>query len=137
MKQIRPIENIRAGTKHHPIQSHHCSTNRSTYSSCPPSLITGSGKSIFSKTTGASMAHKVSPVVVSFKPTMAMMSPACASLISSRLLECIKTIRPMRSLLLLLQDSSKGFNWLVVSTPLKNISQNGNLPQIGLKIKNI
>ena len=27
-------------------------------------------------------------------------------------------------------------NWLVVSTPLKNISQNGNLPQIGVK-KNI
>ena len=27
--------------------------------------------------------------------------------------------------------------WLVVSTPLKNISQNGNLPQIGAKIKNI
>ena len=28
-------------------------------------------------------------------------------------------------------------NWLVVSTPLKNISQNGNLPQVGMKIKNI
>ena len=27
--------------------------------------------------------------------------------------------------------------WLVVSTPLKNISQNGNLPQIGVKIKDI
>ena len=27
--------------------------------------------------------------------------------------------------------------WLVVSTQLKNISQNGNLPQIGVKIKNI
>ena len=27
--------------------------------------------------------------------------------------------------------------WLVVSTPLKNISQIGNLPQIGVKIKNI
>jgi len=26
---------------------------------------------------------------------------------------------------------------LVVSTPLKNMSQNGNLPQIGVKIKNI
>jgi len=25
--------------------------------------------------------------------------------------------------------------WLVVSTPLKNISQNGNLPQIGVRIK--
>ena len=28
-------------------------------------------------------------------------------------------------------------SWLVVSTHLKNISQNGNLPQIGVKIKNI
>ena len=28
-------------------------------------------------------------------------------------------------------------NWLVVSTHLKNISQNGNLPQVGMKIKNI
>ncbi len=27
--------------------------------------------------------------------------------------------------------------WLVVSTHLKNISQNGNLPQIGMKIKNM
>jgi len=27
--------------------------------------------------------------------------------------------------------------WLVVSTHLKNISQIGNLPQIGVKIKNI
>ena len=27
------------------------------------------------------------------------------------------------------------WNWLVVSTHLKNISQNGNLPQIGVKIK--
>ena len=25
-------------------------------------------------------------------------------------------------------------SWLVVSTPLKNISENGNLPQIGMKI---
>ena len=28
-------------------------------------------------------------------------------------------------------------NWLVVSTHLKNSSQNGNLPQVGMKIKNI
>ena len=32
-------------------------------------------------------------------------------------------------------DESHG--WLVVSTHSKNISQNGNLPQIGVKIKNI
>jgi len=29
------------------------------------------------------------------------------------------------------------FFWLVVSTHLKNFSQNGNLPQIGMKIENI
>ena len=28
-------------------------------------------------------------------------------------------------------------SWLMVSTPLKNLSQNGNLPQIGVKIKNM
>ena len=28
-------------------------------------------------------------------------------------------------------------NWLVVSTPLKNISQIGSFPQVGVKIKNI
>jgi len=27
--------------------------------------------------------------------------------------------------------------WLVVSTHLKNVSQNGNLPQVGVKLKNI
>ena len=31
----------------------------------------------------------------------------------------------------------RSHNWLVVSTPLKNIGQNGNLPQVGVKIKNI
>ena len=29
------------------------------------------------------------------------------------------------------------FFWLVVSTHLKNVSQNGNLPQIGMNKKNI
>jgi len=33
--------------------------------------------------------------------------------------------------------SSSNNDWLVVSAHLKNISQNGNLPQIGVKIKNI
>ena len=32
---------------------------------------------------------------------------------------------------------SSKINWLVVSTHLKIISQNGNLPQIGMKLKNI
>ena len=31
----------------------------------------------------------------------------------------------------------KNWNWLVVSTHLKNNSQNGHLPQIGVNIKNI
>ena len=34
-------------------------------------------------------------------------------------------------------DFGASLNWLVVSTHLKNISQNGNLPQIRVKIKNI
>ena len=28
------------------------------------------------------------------------------------------------------------YNWLVVSTHLQNINQNGNLPQVGMKLKN-
>jgi len=35
------------------------------------------------------------------------------------------------------EDNVEMIFWLVVSTPLKNTSQNGNLPQIGLKINNI
>ena len=34
-------------------------------------------------------------------------------------------------------DPSPSIIWLVVSTHLKNISQNGNLPQIGVKIPKI
>ena len=34
-------------------------------------------------------------------------------------------------------DSGSFLNCLVVSTHLKNTSQNGNLPQIGVKIKHI
>ena len=49
---------------------------------------------------------------------------------------------PFQETLLALDDfpstsRCKNKNWLVVSTPLKNISQDGNLPQIGVKIKNI
>ena len=46
-------------------------------------------------------SHSVSPVVMSFRPTAAAMSPARTSLISSRLLACICSMRPMRSLLAL------------------------------------
>ena len=37
--------------------------------------ITGSGNSIFSRTIGALSAQRVSPVVVSFNPTAAAISP--------------------------------------------------------------
>ena len=50
-----------------------------------------------SSTIGASCAHSVSPVVTSFRPTAAAMSPARTSLISSRLLACICRMRPTRS----------------------------------------
>ncbi|SST11396.1 Uncharacterised protein [Acinetobacter baumannii] len=61
--------------------------------------ITGSGKSMRSRMIGLSMAHRVSPVVTSFMPISAAMSPARTSLISSRWLACICTIRPTRSFL--------------------------------------
>ena len=35
------------------------------------------------------------------------------------------------------RDMPSILSWLVASTHLKNISQNGNLPQIGVKIKNM
>ena len=37
--------------------------------------ITGSGNSIFSRTIGSASEHRVSPVVVSFNPTAAAISP--------------------------------------------------------------
>ena len=40
-----------------------------------------------------------------------------------------------KSILLLVITNKE--NWLVVSTYLKNISQNGHLPQVGVKIKNM
>ena len=59
--------------------------------------ITGSGNSIRSRITGLAASHSVSPVVVFFRPTSATMSPANASLISSRLFACISRMRPIRS----------------------------------------
>ena len=50
--------------------------------------ITGSGNSIRSRMIGASIAHNVSPVVTSFKPIAAAISPARTSLISSRFISC-------------------------------------------------
>ncbi|MCY1444602.1 hypothetical protein D9M71_610830 [compost metagenome] len=61
--------------------------------------ITGSGKSMRSRMIGLSMEHRVSPVVTSFMPISAAMSPARHSLISTRWLACICTMRPTRSFL--------------------------------------
>ena len=60
--------------------------------------ITGSGNSIRSRMITFAGLQSVSPVVTSFRPTAAAMSPARTSLISSRWLACICRMRPMRSL---------------------------------------
>ncbi len=51
--------------------------------------MTGFGKSIDSSTTGFCGSHRVSPVVVSFRPITATIMPAPTDSISSRLLACI------------------------------------------------
>ncbi|MDT4841678.1 hypothetical protein FQZ97_755430 [compost metagenome] len=61
--------------------------------------ITGSGNSMRSSVIMAFGSHRVSPVVTSFRPTQAAMSPARISSISRRSLACICTIRPIRSFL--------------------------------------
>ena len=63
--------------------------------------ITGSGNTIRSSVITLSVAHSVSPVVTSFRPTAAAMSPARTSLISLRSAACICRMRPTRSLRLL------------------------------------
>ena len=65
--------------------------------------MTGSGNVMVSSTTGLVGSDMVSPVVVSFMPARATMSPANASSISSRLFECIIIIRPTRSRLPLVE----------------------------------
>jgi len=59
--------------------------------------MTGVGKSIASSTTGLAGSHRVSPVRVSFSPTTAAISPAEMESISSRLLACMRSRRPIRS----------------------------------------
>ena len=59
--------------------------------------ITGAGNSITSSTTGAFSSHRVSPVVVTRRPAAAAMLPQVTSLMSSRLLACMRSRRPMRS----------------------------------------
>ena len=59
--------------------------------------ITGSGKSIRSRTMGSSASQSVSPVVANLRPTTAQMSPARTSGISSFLSARICTSRLARS----------------------------------------
>ena len=68
--------------------------------------MTGSGNSIRSRMTGFCMSQSVSPVRVSLRPASATMSPAKASLMSSRLFACISSMRPMRSFLSLVEFST-------------------------------
>ena len=59
--------------------------------------MTGAGNSIASSTMGLFSSHTVSPVVTCFMPPMAMISPALASSMSSRLFACMRIRRPTRS----------------------------------------
>ena len=52
---------------------------------------------MLSSTIGLAGSVKVLPVVVCLRPTIAAISPAPTSVTSSRLLPCIRTIRPTRS----------------------------------------
>mmetsp|Transcript_33077 Transcript_33077/g.84832 ORF Transcript_33077/g.84832 Transcript_33077/m.84832 type:complete len:209 (-) Transcript_33077:1068-1694(-) len=69
-------------------------------------LMTGSGNSIFSRMTEAAGSQRVSPVVVSLRPIMATMSPACARSTSVRSTACISRRRPTRSFLFLTELST-------------------------------
>ena len=59
--------------------------------------MTGAGKSIDSRMIGLLSSQMVSPVVTCFMPPIAMISPALASSMSSRLLACMRINRPTRS----------------------------------------
>ena len=58
---------------------------------------TGSGNTIASKAMGCSSSQSVWPILISFKPTAAAISPAYTSFRSSRLSACNRTMRPRRS----------------------------------------
>jgi len=65
--------------------------------------ITGSGNSIDSRIIGWLGSHKVFPVVTSFNPTAAAISPAYTLSMSSLWFECIWRILPILSFLSLLE----------------------------------
>ena len=62
-------------------------------------LMAGSGKSIFLRITALFLSHRVSPMVVSLRPTRVTMSLATAVFISVHSLACISSMRPMCSFL--------------------------------------
>ena len=59
--------------------------------------ITGSGKSMGSRTIKLEGSHKVCPVIVCLRPANATMSPVDAVLISSLSFACISNILPILS----------------------------------------
>ena len=59
--------------------------------------ITGSGNIIGSRVHSCFGSHNVWPVLTLFKPTSAIISPACADSNSLRSSACISTILPIRS----------------------------------------
>ena len=59
--------------------------------------ITGSANCKLSSIIGLLSSHKVSPVIVFFKPTAAPIPPVVISFISSRLFECILSSLPIFS----------------------------------------
>ena len=69
--------------------------------------MTGSGNSMDSRMMGCFSSHRVSPVVVFFRPTMAAMSPEYTVSRSSRWLACICSRRPTRSRLPLVAFSTE------------------------------
>jgi len=84
--------------------------------------ITGSGNSIDSRIIGCSGSHKVFPVVTSFNPTAAAISPAYTFSISSLWFECICRILPILSFLSLLE--------------FKTVDPVSNVPEYTLKKHN-
>ena len=60
-------------------------------------LMTGSGKTMFSRMIWLFLSESVSPVVLFLRPMTATMSPAYASSISSRLSAFMRRIRPILS----------------------------------------
>ncbi len=91
-----------------------CSQIVRPHSSCSPHLLPGCGKEKHRQ-------HAIQAIAMS--PTLR---------------KRLATINLQRSQFIpSVGDGFFKLGWLVVSTPLKNISQNGNLPQIGVKIKNV